>query len=184
VNPGDSIHFRNQNLSIDDNLFTDDEKEKILLSRKMGFDKFYLSYVESNSDICEVRELIGKDCELVLKIESQKGLNFVATKFNKHLHPHTRLMAARGDLYVEVPMPHDILKAQKLVIEKDNQALVGSRMLLSLFNNNVPACSDICELGLLKNIGYRSFLLCDDLCKKGSALERAVETFEALSDLI
>lgn len=90
-------------------------------------------------------------------------------------------MAARGDLYVEVDHPHEIIAAQRLIIEKDPDALVGSRMLLSLFNSNVPSCSDICELELLKNMGYKSFLLCDDLCKKGTALHRAVDTFTALS---
>jgi hypothetical protein len=53
-------------------------------------------------------------------------------------------------------------------------------MLLSLFQNNVPACSDLAELDLLASLGYRHFLLCDDLCKKGSALHRAVDTFAAM----
>ncbi len=38
-------------------------------------------------------------------------------------------MAARGDLYVEINTPHDILNATKLIIEKDPEAIVGSRML-------------------------------------------------------
>lgn len=186
VKPGDSIHFRNQNLTITDSLFTRDEKEKIEKAVKLGNKNFYLSYVESQRDVDEFRELIGKDSQLILKIESLKGLQYVARDFQTYHrscgqdHRNVRLACARGDLYVEVPMPHDILEAQKLIIEKDPRAVVGSRMLLSLFHKNVPDCSDVCELDLLMSLGYRNFLLCDDLCKKGSALHRAVATFSAL----
>jgi hypothetical protein len=179
VNPGDSIHFRDQKVVVNGSLFTANEKEKIQKVVKAGHKNFYLSYVEKQSDVDEFRELIGKDANLILKIESQKGLQFIANQFKKQ--PNTRLATARGDLYVEVPMPHNILDAQKLIIQKDPEAIVGSRMLLSLFNNNVPACSDMCELELLSLLGYKSFLLCDDLCKKGTALRRAIDTFEAFA---
>ena len=152
---------------------------------KKGYKRFYLSYVEKQRDVDEFRELIGKDSEVILKIESKKGLEYVEkdfTTYNRscgHDSFNVRLACARGDLYVEVDKPHHILAAQKLIIEKDSRAIVGSRMLLSLFNSNVPACSDLCELELLRDIGYKSFLLCDDLCKKGSALTRAVDAFQA-----
>lgn len=178
VNPGDSVHFRNEKVRVNGNLFTENEKDKIILAVKKGFKRFYLSYVESQRDVDEFRELV-KDSEIILKIESKKGLRFVSEQFKKQTN--IRLAAARGDLYVEVEKPHHILNAQKLIIEKDPEAIVGSRMLLSLFNNNVPACSDLCELELLKSLGYKSFLLCDDLCKKGSSLTRAVATFEAFA---
>ena len=181
VKPGDSVHFRDVATSTVGPLFTDDEKGKIELVVKMGAKRFFLSYVERQRDVDEFRELIG-DSELILKIESKKGLEFVRNQTGfRGSYRKTRLMAARGDLYVEVDHPHEIIAAQKLIIEKDPDALVGSRMLLSLFNSNVPSCSDICELELLKNMGYKSFLLCDDLCKKGTALHRAVDTFTALS---
>jgi pyruvate kinase len=185
VNPGDSIHFRDRNISIADNLFTNDEKDKIEQVVKAGYSNFYLSYVERDRDVSEFRELIGAHAQLILKIENTKGLEFVRNipgpiSF-KQYYPNTQLACARGDLYVEVDRPHDIVAAQKLIIDTDHDAIVGSRMLLSLFNNNVPSCSDINELAYLKNLGYENFLLCDDLCKKGSALHRAVETFTALS---
>jgi len=177
VNPGDSIHFRNQNMTITDSLFTDNEKEKIVECAKLGCRRWYLSYVETQADVDEFLELVGSNSQIILKIESQKGLKFVANSFKKRAN--IRLACARGDLYVEVPMPHDIVAAQKLVISKDPDAIVGSRMLLSLFAKEVPDCSDICELELLQAQGYKSFLLCDDLCKKASALNRAIATFGA-----
>lgn len=187
VKAGDSIHFRNSSMSINDSLFTVNEKEKIEKAFKSGFRNFYLSYVESERDVAEFQELVGKDANLILKIENKRGLNYVQEEFRKfhrsflRSHMNVQLACARGDLYVEVEQPHHILAAQKKIIQCDPSAVVGSRMLLSLFNNNVPACSDICELELLRSLGYKNFLLCDDLCKKGSALHRAVDTFTALS---
>lgn len=183
VKPGDSIHFRDQNLTIKDNLFTDDEKSKIEKVVKLGFRKFYLSYVEKQEDLDEFRELVGKDSEIILKIESRKGLEYVSKNWGGRPYPGVQLAAARGDLYVEVDKPHQILDAQKLVISSDPNAIVGSRMLLSLFNNPVPACSDVCEIELLRMIGYRNFLLCDDLCKSGEALDRAIGTFDAIRSI-
>jgi hypothetical protein len=181
VKPGDSVHFRDMRMMVDGPLFTDDEKSKIEQVVKAGANKFYLSYVERPRDVEEFRELIGKDAELILKIESKRGLRFISMLPSPDLKGF-RLACARGDLYVEVEQPHHIVAAQKLIIERDPNALVGSRMLLSLFSNNVPSCSDINELAFLKSLGYRHFLLCDDLCKKGSALHRAVDTFTALSE--
>lgn len=183
VRPGDSVHFRDSNVRITDSLFTADEKEKILQAVKLGFKNFYLSYVESERDVQEFQELVGRDANLILKIENQRGLEYVAKSFETYHrscgndHGNIRLACARGDLYVEVEKPHHILDAQKLIIEKDKRAIVGSRLLLSLFKSTVPACSDVNELGLLSQMGYRNFLLCDDLCKNGPALHRAVDTF-------
>lgn len=182
VKPGDSVHFRDMRMAIDGPLFTDDEKSKIEMAVRAGAKNWYLSYTENRYDVDEFRELIGSEANLVLKIESKKGLEFVARQVDwKNAHARTNLACARGDLYVEVDQPHQIVAAQKLIVQIDPDALVGSRMLLSLFANNVPSCSDINELALLKSMGYKNFLLCDDLCKKGSALHRAVDTFTALS---
>lgn len=182
VKPGDSIHFRNPKMTINDSLFTVNEKEKIEKAVKLGYKNFYLSYVECERDVQEFMELVGQNAHIVLKIESQKGLEYVRNTFRKFHRPggSIRLACARGDLYVEVGMPHEILRAQQTIIDADSFAIVGSRMLLSLFHNNVPACSDVCELGLLKTMGYQHYLLCDDLCKNGPALHRAVDTFSAI----
>jgi pyruvate kinase len=114
---------------------------------------------------------------LILKIESKRGLDFVAKEFVKD--ERTRLMAARGDLYVEIDRPHQILEAMKLIIEKDRKALAGSRMLLSVARSPVPEACDFSELAWLYDIGYRSMLLCDEICLKQELLSRAVGAFDA-----
>lgn len=87
-------------------------------------------------------------------------------------------MAARGDLYVEVDKPHEILNAMKLIIKKDPEAFVGSRILLSVINP-VPECHDFSDLAWLYDIGYRKMMLCDEICLKEELLNRAVSVLDA-----
>ena len=111
------------------------------------------------------------------KIENKKGLEYVAKEFRKK--PNLSLMAARGDLYVEVDKPHHILEALKLIVKKDPEAGVGSRLLLSTINKPVPECADFMDLAWLYDIGYRKMMLCDEICLKEELLARAINAFES-----
>lgn len=177
VKAGESLHIRHRSLHVGGPIFTDAEKEKIAKVMKAGFSRFYLSYVEDQQEIDELREIIGKDAFLILKIESKQGLRFVEEKYVKD--DSTALMAARGDLYVEIDYPHQILAAMKLIISKDERAFAGSRMLLSIVNSPVPECADFSELAWLYDIGYRNMLLCDEICLKEELLKKAVNAFDA-----
>jgi hypothetical protein len=177
VRIGESIHIRHSSLRVHGPLFTDQEKAKIEMVRAFGFTRYYLSYVESARDVDEFAELVGSDAELMLKIESPQGLVYVAREFKKR--EVLTLVAARGDLYVEIDRPHEILQALKLIVGRDAQAVVGSRLLLSVVQSPVPSCADFCELAWLHDIGYRHMLLCDELCLKGELLDTAVNAYEA-----
>jgi pyruvate kinase len=176
VRAGESIHIRESDFEISGPLLLDFEKEKISKIQKHGMTNWYLSYVYKQKHVDEFREVIGKDANLILKIENLDGLKYISSY--KPLK-NTNLAAARGDLFVEVDRPHDILKATKLVLEKDPQAIVGSRMLLSVIQNQEPSCADLCELAWLYDIGYRNFLLCDELCLKEDLLGKAINVFSA-----
>lgn len=180
VKAGESLHIRHPSLKVHGNLFTIAEIERIQKVKKFGFNKFYLSYVESQNDIDEFREFIGTS-EVIAKIENKAGLDFVAKQFKKS--DNLSLMAARGDLYVEIDKPHDILSALKLIVKKDPEAFVGSRFLLSIVKSPVPELSDLSDLAWCETIGYKNFLLCDELCLKEDMLGAAINTFEAFKSL-
>jgi len=91
-------------------------------------------------------------------------------------------MAARGDLYVEIDRPHQMMDALKLIAHKDPGAYVGSRILLSLINKPVPECADFLDLAWLYDTGYRKMMLCDDLCLKDEWLSTAVNVLESFRD--
>jgi hypothetical protein len=177
VRAGESLHIRHPSLEIYGPLFTSLEKEKISKVRAAGLDKWFLSYVEKQSDVDEFRELVGRDAELMLKIESKKGMKFVAQEFRKK--DNVSLIAARGDLYVELDHPHEILAATKLILAKDPGACVASRLMLSTVRSPIPSCSDFSELAWLYDIGYRKVMLCDELCLKQEFLGPAVSAFDA-----
>lgn len=134
VHPGESIHILNPSFHTGNDIFTDEEKDKLAQVRRAGFKNYFLSYVECQRDIDQFRELVGKDTLIMLKIENQKGLDFVANHFKKA--DSLVLVAARGDLYIELKWPHQILEALKLIIDKDSEACVGSRIFLSVVNES------------------------------------------------
>ncbi|OGZ08535.1 MAG: hypothetical protein A3C93_03945 [Candidatus Lloydbacteria bacterium RIFCSPHIGHO2_02_FULL_54_17] len=133
VAPGESLCVRHPSLEVLGPTFTDVELEKIRLVKEFGFTRWFLSYVESQREVDEFLELVGKDTEVWLKIENLPGLRYVSEEFVKR--PNLTLVMARGDLYVEVDRPHDILGAHRLLIEKDPEACAASRILLSAMGN-------------------------------------------------
>lgn len=177
VRAGESLHIRNTSLKVKGDQFTDVELQKIEAVKRAGIDNWFLSYVQSQRDVDEFLSLVGKHSRVSLKIEDKAGLEYVSTSFKKK--EGISLVAARGDLYVEVDMPHHILAAQKLIIEADPEACVASRLLLSVIRSPVPACSDFSELAWLVDIGYRNIMLCDELCLKEDFLGPAVGAFDA-----
>ena len=175
VTAGESLHIRDKSLKVCGNIFTPQELVKIEKVKKAGFKKYFLSYVEQQSDVDQFLELVGKDAEVWLKIESIPGMEFVS-KFQKK--DNLVLVAARGDLFVELDKPHHIIPALRHILEKDSEACVGSRLLLSVISSPVPSCADLIELAWLHDIGYKRMMLCDELCLKENMLASAVAVFD------
>jgi pyruvate kinase len=182
VKAGESICIRHPSLKINGPVYCDYEIEKINKVAEGGFRRFFLSYVEEDRDLEEFYDILGfSPEEVILKIESKKGLEFVANKWKKY--DGVSLCAARGDMYVEIDKPHEILAAQKLIAQKDPQALVGSRILLSVVTNPVPECHDFSDLAWLYDIGYRRMMLCDELCLKEPLLGTAINVFDSFRNV-
>lgn len=133
VKPGESLSIRSP-YKIISPLFSSQELQKLDQVTKFGFRKYFLSYVEEERDISLLQEIVGKDSEIWLKIESKKGLQF-ASQFKKQ--DNLTLVAARGDLYVELDRCHEMSKALELIISQDPKACVGSRILLSIVSTPI-----------------------------------------------
>ena len=179
---GESLHIRDatfRNLrgeTKEDNVFTELERQKIEKVKQAGINRWFLSYVEKQSDVDILQEMVGKDAEIWLKIESPAGLEYVNSSFQKR--DNLVLVAARGDLFVELDKPHQMIQALRQIIQKDPRACVGSRLLLSIVNSPVPSCADLLEIAWLNDIGYRRMMLCDEICLKGDLLASAVSAFD------
>lgn len=181
---GESLHIRHESFknlrgaTKEDNVYTELERKKIAKVKEAGINKWFLSYVENQYDVDLFREMVGKDAEIWLKIESVEGLRYVNNIFKKE--DNLVLVAARGDMFVEVEQPHHIIQGLKDIIKKDPRASVGSRLLLSIVNEPVPSCADLLEIQWLKDIGYRRMMLCDEICLKPHMLQAAVSVFHGI----
>jgi len=90
-------------------------------------------------------------------------------------------MAARGDLFVEVGRPPQVVGALRTIIQADSGAIVASRMLESLLTHPVPSCADIGDVAFLLALGYRAFMLGDSLCFRRETALAALNLLQALA---
>lgn len=174
LTPGESVTIAHPSLEIKGGL-TELDRKYIEFSKNHFMHNYMLSFVESGKDIEEILS-IDKDANIILKIESQKGLNFVnSLNVNEY-----KLMAARGDLYMELNWPHKITKALELILSKDKNAIVASRIFDSMSDWIEPSSADIGDFDNLLRIGYKNFMLGDELCLQKESILRVLGIMEMM----
>ncbi len=175
VGPGEGVNIVHPSLRVEGTL-TETDRAYLAAMREMGLTRVMLSYVESPADVEEVRELLP-GAEIVLKIESERGLNFA----RRYKATHGRLMAARGDLYVEVLRPHRIVSALRDIVIADPEAIVASRICDSLAYQAIPESADIGDLAFLIGLGYRTFMFGDKVCFRRDSIIEALNLLKAVA---
>ncbi len=176
VGPGESVNIVHPSLQIEGTL-TDTDRSYLAAMKDLGMTKVMLSYVECIEDADEINSLLP-NAEVLLKIETQRGLEFAKQNGSKYGH----LMAARGDLYVEVLRPHKIASAVKTIIKADKDAVVASRILDSMAYQPIPVSADISDVAFLLEIGYRTFMLGDQVCLRRDSVMQALNLLEEISN--
>ncbi len=174
VGPGESINIIDPTLTIE-GYFTKKDLAYIQAAKNIGIHNYMLSFVESEADIAELYKQ-DSQANIAAKIESTKGLKFA----ENHDAKNYRLMAARGDLYIEVERPHKILEAVEKIIQKDSNAIVASRILSSLSMSAEPSCEDISDVAYLIKIGYKTLMLGDEVCLQRKSVISALNLLEAI----
>jgi len=175
VGPGESVNIVDASLEIEGTL-TDTDRVYLAAMARRGLRKVMLSFTERDDDLAEVEALLP-GAEVIAKVESQKGLHW-ATGRRGGAH---RLMAARGDLFVEVQRPHHIVGALRHILRADPEAIVGSRLFPSLARSPVPESPDIGDVAFLLALGYRTFLFGDDVCLRRDSILPALELLGAVA---
>ncbi|MBW3001515.1 hypothetical protein KY341_06605, partial [Candidatus Woesearchaeota archaeon] len=176
IGPGESINIIDSSLSIEGYL-TDTDKRYIEAGLKAGIKNYMLSYVESREDTKALLPYLN-DANLTAKIESVKGLDYVDKEWNNG----PRLMAARGDLFVEVNKPHEIIRAVEKIIKKDSNAIAASRIFGSLAYSLEPSCADIGDVDNLLRMGYKTFMFGDDICMHRDSIISGLNLLAAMSE--
>jgi pyruvate kinase len=174
VGPGESVNIVHDGLEVEGTL-TPTDLGYLEAMRKLGLGHVLLSFVERPEDAAEVREHLP-GAEVGLKVESRRGLEFA----RRHGAAHGRLVAARGDLYVEVGRPHAVIGAVRAVIAADPEAMVGSRLFPSLARHPVPEATDLGDAAFLVALGYRTFVLGDEVCLRRDSAIAALNLLEAV----
>ncbi|MBN1878232.1 MAG: hypothetical protein JXA33_28695 [Anaerolineae bacterium] len=175
VGPGESVNIVHPSLRIEGTL-TEKDRAYLAAMRDLGLKRVMLSYVEQPSDVEEVQQQLP-GAEVILKIESEKGLSFA----RRHKATCGRLMAARGDLFVEVLHPHRVISAVRDVINADPDAIVASRIFDSMAYQPIPESADIGDVAFLIGLGYRTFMLGDRVCLKRDTVLEALNLLEAVA---
>jgi pyruvate kinase len=175
IGPGESVNIVHPSLTIHGTL-TETDKAYLQAMRENSLTKVMLSYIETPADIEEVKALLP-NAEMILKVETQKGLAYA----RQYRNTHGRLAAARGDLFIEVLQPHKILDALRDIVQADPQAVVASRVLDSLAYHPVPSSADISDIALLLSLGYRTFMLGDAVCLQKESLLAALNLLGAMA---
>jgi pyruvate kinase len=175
VGPGESVNVVDASLEVLGTL-TATDRAYLAAMREGGLRRVLLSFVERAEDVEEVRALLP-DAEVALKIESRRGLAFAG----RHGARLGRLVAARGDLYVEVREPHRVVGAVRGILEADPEAWVASRILPSLAYEPVPVAAEIGDVAFLLGLGYRTFLLGDEVCLRRDSAIAALELLAAVA---
>lgn len=121
---------------------TEKDKADILFGIEEKVDFIAASFIRSNSDVLEIRELLENNdanyINIIPKIENQEGIDNI----HEILEVSEGLMVARGDMGVEIP-PESVPMVQKDLIRICNDlgkpVITATQMLDSMQHN--PRCT-------------------------------------------
>ena len=90
-------------------------------------------------------------------------------------------MAARGDLLIEVEKPDEIIDACEEIIKAEPNAILASRIFDSLKDlEKIPKSQDMFDLYCGMLMGYKRFLLGDDVCLNKESVKAAIGLFDVI----
>ena len=165
---GQSINIIARNIEIEGYL-TEKDKQYLTACKKLDLPYIMASFVESFEDLAQILQFLP-NAQIVSKIESLKGLAFISQ------YQVPQLMAARDDLYIQTGQNHSMLTHLKSIIERDSEAICASKIFLSLETRDAIDLADFADLELMYNMGYRRFMLCDNVCNYSFA--KAIQAWE------
>lgn len=165
---GQSVNIIAKDITIDGYL-TNKDKEFLKLCKEKGINNIMASFVEEYNDLIQIKKYLPS-ANIISKIESLKGIEFILK------NRVSGLMAARDDLYLESGQGYKMLKYLRMIISKDKNAICASKIFTSLEKRNRVDFSDFADLELMYNLGYRKFMLCDNV--SNYAFEKAIDAWE------
>lgn len=152
------------------------DKAYLQAAKKLEIPNILLSYAEYAADFEEVYQIYPQ-ARITAKIESPAGVNFILGKSFEKYAGQVNLMAARDDLFVELGFGETIMIALEVIAKNDPEAIVASRLLESLRHNESVSLPDLSDIILMFKMGYRKFMLSDEMCVSKVVFDRAMNYF-------
>ncbi len=169
VGAGQAINIHGNNYKVKGNYLTVSDAKYITAGKELGINNLMLSFLESQSNIDEVLS-INPCAKICGKIETPKGLELIKKGIKMD-----NTMFARDDYFINSNFSSKYMfEAQKLIIEKEPNAIAASRILTSLEKEEQVTLSDLADIYLLKQMGYSNFMLSDGLSKNPITLRQAI----------
>lgn len=176
VGPGESVNIPDGSLVVEGDL-TERDREYLEAARALGLRDVMLSFVEGRRDV-EAVLAAHPDARVVAKVESRRGLAWARAGAPG---PSVRLMAARGDLFLELRQPHELPRALRSIVATDPGAIVASRLFGSLAWDEGPTAAEVTDAAFLLSLGYRALMLGDQVCLRRESVLAALDVIEALA---
>ena len=173
VGQGQSVNIRARFLKVK-GYFTEEDIAYIKAAESLGINHFMLSFYEGEDDLERLMKQLKntEDVCVGLKIESIKGVEAVESivqelaKINLLLFDKKlTLVVARDDLLINLgDNAVQIVEIIKQCLEYDQNAIVASQFFSGIEHTGVISAADISDISLLNKIGYKDFMLSDEIC--------------------
>ena len=160
-------------------VLTEKDKRDLDYGLKLNVDWVAQSFVQQPADVMELREIVGGQAKIMVKLEKPSALE----KLDDILEICDGIMVARGDLGVELP-PQQVPVAQKKIIRRCRAAgkpvVVATHMLESMVTNPVPTRAEASDVATAVYDGADAVML----SAESAAGEYPVRSVKMMNDII
>ncbi len=172
---GQSVNIIGNTPEILDDYLTEQDLAYLEACKQLNVRNIMASFVENKEDLNVIEDIMGGKVNICSKIESKKGVIFAGQSWG-----FIRCMAARDDLYIELEGNYkEMMDALKSIIATDPKAICASRIFTSLERRDAPSFADYEDLEMMYSMGYRRFMLCDNVCNY--AFDKAMKAWEVFT---
>jgi pyruvate kinase len=130
------------NRELDLQAITEKDKKAILIAKKFGIKHFALSFTNSEEDVQEMRQLVGRESCIISKIESKKGIR----NLSGILDVTDQILIDRGDLSRQIAL-EKIPFLQRRIISiarsKGKNVHVATNLLESVIKSQHPTRAEV-----------------------------------------
>lgn len=144
--------------SISGDLLSEKDKSDIAVARREGVEIVAVSFVQSARDVQQVRRLFGSAGLVIAKIERPQAL----ADLDGILEACDGVMAARGDLGVEIPyedVPPVQRRLARRAIETGRISICATEMLESMISSTRPTRAEVADVSAAVRDGFDAVML-------------------------